>query len=311
LPDPRRRKSEIIVLLAAAILAHAVAAAWAEENRKLDRAFKFDPEFFRRMGKPKSGEWLHQFKETYRSFEAYVASRPVRPTRRRKVIVLQPYGPFTTSERARLEKLRRYTAIYFQVPVRIEEPLPLPTRKTYRRERRWGGRTWTQYKTDYFFETMPRRLPKDAICYLGITLADLYPEDSWNYVFGQASLRQRIGIYSLARHRAKFWGERETAETKRQGLLRDIKTLVHEAGHMFSLQHCIRYACVENGTNSLAESDRRPVFLGPDCLRKLQWNLQFDLIGRYEKMAQFWRANGLTRQADWCKRRVAKLKPSR
>jgi archaemetzincin len=299
------------LLVAAVVVAHAAVGAGAEGARSVDRGFEFDPELFQKMGKPRPGDWLDRFKETHRSFGAYVASRPVGPTRARKAIVLQPYGPFTTSERARLEGLRQYAAIYFQVPVRIEEPLPLPTRKKYLRKRNWGGRTWTQYKTDYFFETMPGRLPKDAICYLGITLADLYPEESWNYVFGQASLRQRVGIYSLARHRAKFWGEKETKETKKQELLRGVKTLVHEAGHMFSLHHCIRYACVQNGSNSLAESDRRPVFLCPDCLRKLQWNLKFDVIGRYEKMEQFWRASGLTRQADWCKRRVEKLKASR
>lgn len=32
------------------------------------------------------------------------------------------------------------------------------------------------------------RKPKDAFCIVGITMIDLYPKDSWNFVFGQASL---------------------------------------------------------------------------------------------------------------------------
>lgn len=31
-------------------------------------------------------------------------------------------------------------------------------------------------------------MPKDAFCIVGITMIDLYPKDSWNFVFGQASL---------------------------------------------------------------------------------------------------------------------------
>lgn len=30
--------------------------------------------------------------------------------------------------------------------------------------------------------------PKDAFCIVGITMIDLYPRESWNFVFGQASL---------------------------------------------------------------------------------------------------------------------------
>ena len=305
----RSRAFDILMpLVAFVILTCGGRTVPAEGNGEVAKAFQFDPAFFRRMGKPKPGDWLYQFKERHRSFEGYVASKPVRPTRTRKTIVLQPYGPFTASEKALLEKLRQYAAIYFQVPVRIGEPLPLPTGQKYSRKRRRGRRTWIQYRTEYFLTTMPDRLPKDAICYLGITLSDLYPEESWNYVFGQASLRERVGIYSLVRHQPQFWGGQETEETKKRELLRGVKTLVHEAGHMFSLHHCIRYACVENGSNSLAESDRRPVFLCPDCLRKLQWNLKFDLIQRYENLEGFWRANGLDEQADWCKRRAAQLK---
>jgi archaemetzincin len=42
------------------------------------------------------------------------------------------------------------------------------------------------------------RLPADAFALLGITMVDFIPQ--WNFVFGQASLRDRVGVYSFARY---------------------------------------------------------------------------------------------------------------
>jgi predicted Zn-dependent protease len=39
-------------------------------------------------------------------------------------------------------------------------------------------------------------LPEDAFCLLGITMEDLYPNPSWNFVFGEAALRERVGVAS-------------------------------------------------------------------------------------------------------------------
>lgn len=37
-----------------------------------------------------------------------------------------------------------------------------------------------------------KKKPKDAFCIVGITMIDLYPKESWNFVFGQASLTEGI-----------------------------------------------------------------------------------------------------------------------
>jgi archaemetzincin len=57
--------------------------------------------------------------------------------------------------------------------------------------------------------------------------------------------------------------------------------LEHETGHMVGLAHCIYFNCLMNGSNHLAESDRRPLHLCPVCLRKLQWSIGFDVVARY------------------------------
>ena len=39
---------------------------------------------------------------------------------------------------------------------------------------------------------LKKKKPEDAFCVVGVTMIDLYPRDSWNFVFGQASLTEGI-----------------------------------------------------------------------------------------------------------------------
>ncbi len=51
---------------------------------------------------------------------------------------------------------------------------------------------------------MERRVPKDAYCVMGITLKDIYPGDNWNYVYGWAKYKARVGIFSFLRWDDEF-----------------------------------------------------------------------------------------------------------
>lgn len=42
----------------------------------------------------------------------------------------------------------------------------------------------------HLLKYLKKKKPKDAFCIVGITMIDLYPKDSWNFVFGQASLTE-------------------------------------------------------------------------------------------------------------------------
>lgn len=90
-------------------------------------------------------------------------------------------------------------------------------------------------------------------------------------------------------------------------LVRACKTMCHEMGHMFGLRHCTHFHCLMNGSNHLAESDSRPSFLCPICLRKLQHVCKFDIIQRYKDMKDFWAEQGLRTHTDWLERRLSKL----
>jgi archaemetzincin len=63
--------------------------------------------------------------------------------------------------------------------------------------------------------------------------------------------------------------------------------MVHEIGHMFGLRHCIYYSCIMNGSNNLEENLSKPIYLCPICLRKLQYNLKFNILERYKELQAF------------------------
>ncbi|KAI0411257.1 hypothetical protein F5X98DRAFT_57742 [Xylaria grammica] len=50
---------------------------------------------------------------------------------------------------------------------------------------------------------------------------------------------------------------------------RTARTLVHELGHCFGMDHCIFYACNMQGTSGMAEDVRQPPYLCPVCLEKV------------------------------------------
>jgi archaemetzincin len=79
---------------------------------------------------------------------------------------------------------------------------------------------------------------------------------------------------------------------------------------MFGLTHCNYFNCVMNGSNHLQESDRRPLHLCPVCLRKLQFSVGFDVVKRYEALAQFDGQAGLEDEAAWLDRRLEKIRHS-
>jgi archaemetzincin len=259
------------------------------------------------MTEPKPGDWRQAHPEPVQSFRQYVASRPNRPTGARHTLVLVPLGTLGPDAAKRLEPLRAYLEIYYALPVKAAPGAALRGVKS--RERRWAGRTWTQYLTGDILEKVLRpRVERDAFALLGVTMEDLYPEESWNYVFGQASLADRVGVYSLVRFHPEFWGQEPSDAAARLGLKRSLATLVHETGHMFGVHHCQTYDCVMNGSNSLAESDGRPMALCPECLKKFRWNIGFDVPARYEALRAFYEEHGLAAEAAFAAKRLAECR---
>lgn len=255
---------------------------------------------------PGPHDWLTYHRERGQTFEEFRTEDANRPDRSRRIIYLQPIGGFPEEGSPSMPEMRRYAAAFFQLEVKmlpVYDPHDLEFEP--RKNPRSGQR---QLLTRRIMEFLKKRLPDDAFCVLGITMADLYPDESWNYVFGEASMHERVGVYSLARYDPTFWEEERGRNYRDTMLQRADKVLVHETGHMFGLAHCIHFDCVMNGTNGLSEMDGVSPHLCPICLRKLQNAAGFDAVKRYEQLARYYRRHHWFDEYDWVNRRLAKVK---
>ncbi|MCA9719161.1 MAG: hypothetical protein KC468_31120, partial [Myxococcales bacterium] len=254
---------------------------------------------FRPIATPQPGDWLAEHHERGQSFERFQRSSPNQPDNARQTIYVQPLG---ATEGAPLDALTRFTADYFQLPVKTLPTLSLEALRVTERDND-GVR---QLLAPELLTRLAERLPDDAYCLIGVTMTDLYPDPEWNFVFGYASLSERVGVHSLARYDPAFYG-RDVSAPVRDALVleRGAKVMAHELGHMFGMQHCVYYDCVMNGSNHLDESDDKPMHLCPLCLRKLQASVGFDPGARYQRLGARYEALGLSRDAEWARRRAA------
>lgn len=245
------------------------------------------------LGEPKPGEWLYHHDEPGQTFEEYVAADPVGPTKARHTVYIQPLGDFSPAQRKVVDLTAEFIGLYYGLPVTVKDALPLSVipAKARRTHPTWGVK---QILSTYVLRKVLRpRLPDDAMACLAFTASDLWPGEGWNFVFGQASLRHRVGVWSIHRN-----GDPEAGPAEfRLCLLRTMKTGVHELGHMFSMRHCTAYECVMCGSNHRAEADSRPLAACPECAAKIWWITGADPADRYRNLAAFCKDHGLTEQA--------------
>jgi archaemetzincin len=268
----------------------------------LRRALTSDADFLP-IPKPGPHDWLAVHPEPGQTFAKFWKAQPNRPDAKRDRIYLVPLGEFVAERSPSIETLREFAAAYFQMEVRMLAPVTferLASRTNRMTKRR-------QILTRDILSLFKTRLPSDAFCLLSITMEDLYPEPSWNFVFGEAAPRERVGVYSFARYDPAFFRQPRDANYRALLLRRSAKVLAHETAHMFGLRHCIYFHCVMNGSNHLEESDARPMHLCPVCLRKLQFSIGFDVASRYRALAECYRKMGIADESEWTSRRLKKL----
>lgn len=284
-------------------------ARWAggEEPKRVDdlrAAMERLRPLHRKLGKPRPGDWLAVYPEQGQTFRQYVKSRPVTPDEERRFIYIQPLGDFTETQRKIVDLTAEFMGIYFDLPVKVSEALPLSIipERARRIHPEWGMK---QILTTYVLDRVLRpRLRRDALACIALTTSDLWPGEGWNFVFGQASLRRRVGVWSIYRN-----GDPQGSESGfRLCLLRTLKTACHEMGHMISMLHCILYECNMCGSNNREESDRRPIALCPECLAKVCWATGADPLERYEKLEAFCKKHGLEAEHFFYQRSLAALK---
>ena len=153
-------------------------------------------------------------------------------------------------------------------------------------------------------DVLKPRLPNDAMAMIGLTAADLWPGEGWNFVFGQASLVERVGVWSIYR----YGDPEKDVESFQRCLVRTLKVATHETGHMFSMAHCTLFECNMCGSNSLAESDVRPMWLCPYCMAKLGWATGTAPERQFTRLAAFCKARGLKTEQDFYEKSLEVLR---
>lgn len=266
-------------------VANSLAPKPDERAEKLNRQKDAVVKFFKPMTID-DGDWLKTQNEPGETFEQYIASNPTLPTAERRTIYIQPIGTFTPEQRKAIRLTADYMKAFYNLPVKLNADRQLGNVPAdLKRESGYPKRT--QIRTQYFLDTvLPKLLKDDAAALIAFTNYDLYPGDTWAFVFGQATLQNRVGVWSLARLS-------DLARNKPNVLPdRTLKISMHEVGHMFSMRHCTKYECLMSGTNHLAETDRRPFDGCPECMAKIAWAMNYDPAERYKTLAVFWRKNG-------------------
>lgn len=274
-------------------------------------AFQEDAAFFEPLGKPGPHDWLAQHPEPGQTFPAYRSILPeVKPKPPRKILHVLPLGQFATDNAPALDKLRDYCMAFFGMETRLLDPVAVTEVPATRRVNK-NTQKPQMLTTDILAWLYNKRRLPDAYALIAVTMEDLYPEESWNFVFGQASLRGGVGVFSFARYDPAFFGEARDGGTPALMFRRSCKVLSHEMGHMFGIQHCVFFECIMNGSNHMAEADDRPMHLCPVCLRKLHLAAGFDIIKREEALKSFYEANAIHDESAWSTRRLEKLRQAR
>ena len=246
---------------------------------------------------PQPGEWLavhgKDKGEQGQTFEEYLRGRK-RTVEQYSKLYLLPLGTFGDVEQKMIDAVVDGMTCFFGLPTTQLKADPLDKLPKFaERDSAFGTR---QLLSLYLIDTvLPPKRPKDAAALLGLTNVDLWPGEGWNFVFGQASLGTRVGVWSTAR----YGNSAGTEEERKLFFSRLLKVALHETGHMFGIPHCAAYECGMNGSNSLPESDRGVLEFCPECQAKLWWTNDYTPKKRCAAMLEFCKKHGLEDEAKY------------
>jgi archaemetzincin len=235
---------------------------------------------FTKKGPPQAGDWLSAHKESGQTFAQYRASDPNRPTKERTKIYLQPIGAGDEARNRVIILLREFMQLIFGLEVVMLPILSLATIPAAAQRVNGFTNQRQLLSTHILHGILKPNRPADAVAVLAITHEDLWPGKGWNFVFGQASLGERVGVWSTARMG-------DPAKEPTLFLRRVLQVAVHETGHMFGIKHCTAYECCMNGANHQGESDRAPLVFCAECDAKLWWACQLKPGPRAKALTTF------------------------
>jgi archaemetzincin len=288
-------------LLAALLPPFATAAAIADP---IDDAIARIRRLFTRKKPPSPGDWLAKHEEPGQTYAQFRAATPRPAIEHYSTMRIVPIGPLSKGQSTVLEIVQDFMKPFFGLQLDLDEPVPLASIPASA-QRDFDSAGTRQLLTSHLLNDvlMKRRRANDAAV-LGITALDLWPGPGWNFVFGQASLSQRVGVWSMARN----GNPDERASIRRLCAIRTAMTAAHETGHMFGMRHCIAYECGMNGSNHAEERDRQPFEFCPECQPKLWWTLRLDPLERSRQLENVARKHGFDGLAGALSKQTAALR---
>jgi archaemetzincin len=123
-----------------------------------------------------------------------------------------------------------------------------------------------QYEAIHILRAAIEAMPRDAERVLAVVDADLFIP-MLTFVFGQAQLKGKAAVMSLARLRQDYYSLPVNAALFYK---RVEKEAMHEIGHTFGLTHCTEKHCVMALSNSIQQVDGKLAEYCRSCAILLQ-----------------------------------------
>eukprot|EP01079_Euglenida_sp_SAG-EU17-18_P006677 gene6677-1193_t len=186
-----------------------------------------DSGVFQRCPKPVRGDWLAEHQEPGQTVASFGRRAfKVAPHATYKTILLQPIGDFGQGCLS-LDTLSLFVRAYYPaclvrvlpaVPVDEVAPPPtpppggtcptMPVPGAQQRTHDGTEQLLIRPLMDFCMARLKQKdLARQALCTVAVTMMDLYPGEEWNFVFGQASLVDGVGVFSFARYVPSFYGQ--------------------------------------------------------------------------------------------------------
>ncbi|XP_063816924.1 archaemetzincin-2 isoform X2 [Pseudophryne corroboree] len=187
------------------------------EKKLLSEAYNPVSALFRPVTIHSPSDWIPSHPEPSETFQEFY-QKPNRhiPNAEKKTIYVQTIGQFGDSDRLTREYigwLKGYCqAFFYGLPVKVRGPVRIAdTGCAFRVNDSTHN---LQIHAGDLLKYLKTIKPADAFCIVGATMVDLYPRDSWNFVFGTASLTEGIGVFSFARYDEDFYSLRYKGRIK-------------------------------------------------------------------------------------------------